>query len=144
MKSVVELEIDVPQARLAELFADPAHFTKWMDDVEGYEPISGEPGMPGSTFRLVPRRGKMAFDAKVIARDLPADFRLCLDASSVTVYVTGTLVALSPERTRLISEEVFRFKGVLHKLFGLLAWRSIEREHRRQMEAFKRFAEAEG
>jgi hypothetical protein len=37
MKSVIELEIDVPQARLATLFAHPQQNTKWMDDVEKVE-----------------------------------------------------------------------------------------------------------
>lgn len=44
MKSVGEIEIHVPQARLADLYADPNQNTKWMDDVERMEPISGEPG----------------------------------------------------------------------------------------------------
>jgi hypothetical protein len=34
MRSVVELDINVPQERLAKLFADPENNTKWMDDVE--------------------------------------------------------------------------------------------------------------
>ena len=41
MKSVIELESDVPQARLATLFADPQQNTKWMDDVDRVETISG-------------------------------------------------------------------------------------------------------
>jgi hypothetical protein len=56
--------------------------------------------------------------------------------------VNVRFVALSSERTRLISEEVFRFKGLFNKVFGFLAQRSIKKAHRRHMEAFKRFAEA--
>jgi hypothetical protein len=37
MESVIELEINVPQARLAALFADPQQNTKWMDDVDRVE-----------------------------------------------------------------------------------------------------------
>ena len=55
MKSVVELDIDVPREKLAALSADPANITKWMDDLERYEPLTGEPGMPGSTYRMVPK-----------------------------------------------------------------------------------------
>jgi hypothetical protein len=141
MRSVVELEVDVPQERLAALFADPDNSTRWMDDLERYEPMSGEPGMPGSTYRLVPKTGKMVFVATVISRKLPNEVRLNLDASSVAVSVTGTFVALSSDRTRLVSEEVFSFKGPFHKLFGLVAQRAIRNAHRRHMEAFKRFAE---
>jgi hypothetical protein len=51
---------------------------------------------------------------------------------------------LSPGTTRLVSEEVFTFKGLLSKAFGLLARPAIRRAHRRHMEGFKRFAERQG
>lgn len=144
MTSVIELDINGPQERVAAIYADPDNSTKWMDDLQRYEPISGIPGTPGSTYRLVPKTGKMVFVATVIARKLPTEVRLKLDASSVAVSVTGTFAALSPDRTRLISEEVFRFKGPFHKLFGFAARRTIRKAHRRHMEAFKRFAEQRG
>ena len=143
MKSVVELEIDVPRDKVVELFTDPENSTKWMDDLERYEPISGDPGIPGSTYRLVPKKGNMIFVATVIARELPNKLRLRLDNSNITVFVKGTFVALSPQKTRLTSEEVFRFKGVFQKIFGFLASSSIKKVHRRHIEAFKRFAEAQ-
>lgn len=140
MKSVVELDVSVPQGRLSELFLNPELSTEWMDDVERYEAISGEPGMPGSQYRLVPKSGSMVFVATVISRSLPGEASLQLDTSSVTVSVTGRFVPLSPDRTRLLSEEVFRFKGLYNKLFGYLARGAITKAHRRHMEAFKRFA----
>ncbi len=144
MKSVIELEIDVPQARLAALFADPQQNTRWMDDVDRVETISGQLGMPGSKYRLVPKKGKMVFVATVLARNLPTESHLSLEASNVTVSVKGTFVTLSSDRTRLTSEEVFSFKGPLNRVFGFLARRAIKNAHRRHMEAFKRFAEAHG
>jgi|SRR5947208_3617425 len=144
MKSVVELDINVPQARLADLFANAENSPRWMDDLDRYEAISGEPGMPGSKYRLVPKKGAMVFMATVIARDLPVQARVNLDAPNVAVSVTGTFEALSPSTTRLVSEEVFRFKGPVNKLFGLIAQRAIRAAHRRHMEAFKRFAERRG
>jgi hypothetical protein len=56
MKSTVELDINAPQAQLAELFADPRNNTGWMDDVERIEPVSGELGEPGSTTGSCRRR----------------------------------------------------------------------------------------
>jgi hypothetical protein len=142
MKSVIELEIDVPQTRLASLFADPQQNIKWMDDIERVEAISGQLGMPGSKYRLVPKKGKMVFVATVLARNLPTEAHLSLEASSVTASVKGTFVALSSDRTRLTSEEVFSFKGPLNRVFGFLARGAIKNAHRRHMESFKRFAEA--
>ena len=139
MTSVVEVDIDRAQADVAALMADPRNNTKWMDDVARVEPIDGELGTPGSTYRLVPREGNMVFVATVAARDTDR-LRLRLDASNV-VSVTSTLIETAPDRTRLISEEVFRFKGLFNTLFGFLAQASIKKVHRRHIEAFKRFAE---
>jgi hypothetical protein len=66
---------------------------------------------------------------------------LSLDASSVDVSVTGTFKVLSPTKTLLVSQEVFRFKGVISAIFGFLAQTAIRKAHRRHIEAFKTFAE---
>jgi len=81
--SVIEIDVDVPQARLASLFADPGQFTRWMHDMERVEPLSGKLGMPGSRFRLVPKRGEMVFVATVLERNLPSEVDLNLDAEQV-------------------------------------------------------------
>ena len=142
MKSVVELDINRSQERVATLFADPANNPKWMDDLARYEPLSGEPGMPGSTYRLLPKAGEMIFLATVASRDLRSEIRLSLDASNVTVSITVRFLPLSGEKTNLVSEEEFSFKGLLGKLVGFFAQGSIRRAHRRHMNAFKRFVEA--
>jgi hypothetical protein len=144
MTSVVELEIALRRATLAELFTDPRLTPQWMDEIARVEPVTGELGAPGSVYRLVPKRGKTAFVATVVSRELPAEAKLLLDAPTVSVSVTGRLVELSERRTKLISEETFRFKGLLGSLLGYLAQRAIRSAHRRHMESFKRFAESHG
>jgi hypothetical protein len=140
MKDVVEINIDAPIAMVARLFANPGNSEKWMDDSR-YEPLSGDQGAPGSTYRLVSRNGKMVFTATVIARDLPNESELVLEAPNVVVRVRSTFAAIAPDKTKLISEEIFSFKGLFNKLFGLLARHSIRSAHRHHMESFKRFAE---
>src|SRR5436309_14481114 len=103
MKSTVELDINLPQQRLAALFADPTLNTKWMDDVARYEPVSGQPGAPGSKYRLVPKKGDMVFVATVIANDLPNESRLRLDALNVLVSIIAKYVALSQTTFCLIT-----------------------------------------
>jgi hypothetical protein len=56
---------------VAALWADPRNNVKWMNDIDRIEPISGELGMPGSKYRLVPKKEGMEFVATVISRDLP-------------------------------------------------------------------------
>jgi hypothetical protein len=115
-----------------------------MDDLERVEPISGKAGMPGSQYRLVPKRGNMVFVATVLSRDLPSESRLMLEASNVSVAVRADFRAIAPDRTLLVSEEVFTFKGWVGRIFGFLAQGAIRKAHRTHIEAFKRFAEAQG
>jgi len=140
MKSIVEVEINVPQSEAAELYADPRNNLKWMHDIARYEPLSGEEGMPGSTYRLVPKEGEMIFVATVVERNLPDELKLHLEASDVDVEVKGTFSSLSPTRTKLISEEVFTFKDG-DETVGASVEEDIKAAHRQHMEDFKRFAE---
>jgi hypothetical protein len=142
MKSVVEVEINVPQQELADLFVDPRNNPRWMHDLERYEPLSGEQGMPGSTYRLVPKKGDMFFLATVVERNLPNEFRLNLKASDVDVAIADKLIALSPTKTKLISEEVFTFKGQDDAAVSSAVKDAIKAAHRRHMEDFKSFAES--
>lgn len=143
MKDTVVVDINAPLEEVAALHANPATNTKWMDDVERYEPLSGEQGMPGSTYRLVPKQGSMVFTATVVNRNLPNALRLSLDASNVTVDVQAILSTLADGRTRLVSEEEFKFKGLWSRVFSLFARPAIRKAHRKHIEAFKRFAERE-
>jgi len=141
MKSTVFVDIHVPQSRVATLFADPKNNPKWMDDIERCAAVSGDQGLPGSVYRLIPKRGSMIFTATVLSRNLPNDLRLKLDSSKVTVYVHASLAPLPAGGTKLISEEVFVFKSLWKKVFGFVARPGIQRAHRRHMLAFKYFAE---
>lgn len=141
MTSVVEIDIAAPRARVADLFSDPGNNPKWMSDIERCEPVTGTLGMPGSTYRLVPKSGNRVFVATVVSRDLPDELRLRLDAPKVVVSIVDRFVATSPEVTRLVSEEEFRFKGVLSSMLGFLARPAIKKAHRRHMDAFKQFVE---
>jgi hypothetical protein len=141
MKSVIEVEIDRPLQEVAELFADPGNNPKWMHDVKNYEPLSGEQGMPGSTYRLVPKEGDMIFLATVVERNLPHELKLNLKAQTVDIAMTGRMLPLSPSRTKLISEEVFTFKDSENATVASSVKDAIKAAHRRHIEDFKQFAE---
>jgi hypothetical protein len=141
MKSLVEVEINLPQKEAAELYADPRNNSKWMHDIARYEPLTGEEGMPGSIYRLVPKEGDMIFVATVVERNLPDELRLHLEASEVEVEVRGTFFSLSPTWTKFISEEVFTFKDADDETVSPSVKEDIKAAHRKHIEDFKRFAE---
>jgi hypothetical protein len=81
------------------------------------------------------------FIARVVHRALPAELKLFLDSPRVSVSITDSFQRITDGRTKLISEEIFTFKGIFGKVGGLLGRSAIKHAHRRHMEAFKRFAE---
>ena len=141
MKSTVEVEINRPQGESASLYADPRNNPKWMHDIARYEPLSGREGMPGSTYRLVPKEGDMIFTVTVVERNLPDRLNVHLEGSDTDVDVKGTFRSLSPTRAKLISEEVFTFKGGADETVSPSVKEDIKAAHRRHMADFKRFAE---
>jgi hypothetical protein len=141
MRSIAVVEIEAPQAEVAARFADPRNTAKWMVDLDRQEPISGEPGMPGSKYRLISEHQHLNFEATVVERRLPDLVRLALTSPSISVAIDARFSALPSGRTKLTSTEVFRFKGVFGRAMALFARRSIHSAHVRQMEAFRRYAE---
>lgn len=141
MKSVVEVEIDRPLQEVAELFADPRNNLKWMHDVKRYEPVSGEQGFPGSIYRLTPKEGDLVFLATVVERNLPHELRVNFAASTVDMVMTAKMAALSPARTKLISEEEFTFKDSENAPVTSSVEDAVKANHRRHIEEFKHFAE---
>ena len=142
MKSVFEIEVNVPQEKLAELFAEPENYKKWMGDLEGFEIISGKPGMLGLKYRLMQKNGnkKTDFIATVTASNLPNEFSMTIQEPDVAqVSVTGQFVALSADKTKLISKEEFKFKGISNKIGGLLYQQSIKGDHHHYTMNFKHF-----
>jgi hypothetical protein len=140
VKSTVVIDVDAPAKEVASLFANPSINVQWMHEIERYEPISGKQGMPGSVYRLIPKTGTMLLTATVVKR-FPDQLYLNLEADNVTVEVHGTIKTLENGRTRLISKENFKFKGVWNKVYGTLAHPAIHSVHRRHIKAFKAFAE---
>ena len=141
MKDTVEVTIHAPQAKVAALFDDLRTFPYWMEEIVRTEPVSGDPTGLGAKVRLVPRPGDRGFIVKKVARDLPHWSCLLLYDSGVSVTVRGTFFRVSDEMTKLVSEEIFAFRGFMAKLMGFFGRRAIRNAHRKHMESFKRFAE---
>ena len=143
MKYTFETEINAPREKVAELFGNPNNRKKWMEGLESDEHLSGEPGTPGAKSRLVFQTGKVkiTFLGVVTARNLPDDFSETMDASNVLTTIKSTFVALSPQKTKYVSEQEFEFKGIVNKIVGFLLQGEFKKQTLTHMENFKQFAE---
>jgi hypothetical protein len=136
-------EINAPRERVAELAGNPENRKHWMEGLESDEPLSGTPGTPGATSRLVFKTGKVHITmiGTLLARNLPEELSERFEASNMVTRATTRFVVLAPHKTRYISEQAFHFKGPFNTLVGWLLQREFKNQTLRHMENFKRFAE---
>ncbi len=137
-----DIEIDLPRDRVIALFDDPDNLPKWQEGLQSFEHLTGEPGQPGATSRLVFQQGKRRIEMieTITARNLPDSFDGTYDAKGVRSIAENRFVVVSPERTRWVAHNVFEFSGPM-KIIGLLFGRTFPKQTMKYMQAFKTFAE---
>ncbi|MEU6951976.1 SRPBCC family protein [Streptomyces sp. NPDC045714] len=153
MKYTVSIEIALPRERTVQLLADPANMPKWLRGLVVHEPLSGVHGQVGTESRVVMRMGQRTFEAtETIARREPADLHGIPEGSVVHFdrEISGEgmwsvtrdrLTEAGPETTLWVSENEYRFDGLLMRLVGLLMPGTFRKQSRQHMRDFKAFAE---
>jgi hypothetical protein len=153
MKYTVSIEIARPLEEVAQLLADPVHMPKWLRGLVLHEPLSGMHGQVGTRSRVVMQMGQQRFEAtETITRREPADLRGIPKGS--VVYFEREIVAegmwnaarerlteTGSDTTLWVSENEYRFSGLLMRLVGLLMPGSFRTQSQQHMQDFKAFAE---
>ena len=153
MKYTVSIEIALPRERVAQLLADPEHLSKWLRGLVLHEPLSGVHGHVGTTSRVVMQMGQQKFDGtETITRREPVDLH-GIPRESVVHFdreivgkgmwsaVRDRLTETGPETTLWVSENEYRFSGLLMRLVGLLMPGTFRKQSLQHMQDFKAFAE---
>ncbi|MBJ3784043.1 SRPBCC family protein [Devosia sediminis] len=135
--------IDLPRAKVIELFDDPANLGKWQRGFQSFEPISGVPGQPGAKSKLVYQMGKrrMEMIETITRRDLPDAFDGTYDAEGVHNIVENRFVEQGPNQTLWESRNVFEMGSPLMKVMGFLLPGMFKKQTQTYAEDFKAFAE---
>ncbi|MFI7285205.1 SRPBCC family protein [Streptomyces anulatus] len=153
MKYTVSIEIARPRERTVQLLADPANMPKWLRGLVVHEPLNGVHGQVGTESRVVMRMGQRIFEAtETITRREPADLHGIPEGSVVHFdrEISGEgmwsvtrdrLTEAGPETTLWVSENEYRFDGLLMRLVGLLMPGTFRKQSRQHMRDFKAFAE---
>jgi hypothetical protein len=137
-----ELVIDLPRARVIELFDDPDSMRKWQPTLKSFEPLSGTPGQPGAKSRLVyEERGRtIEMIETVTSRNLPDEFSGTYATRGLMNWITNRFVEEGPTKTRWISETRFEFSGLM-RIMAALTRGAIRKQTLQFMHNFKQFAE---
>jgi hypothetical protein len=142
VKYETELIIDLPRARVIELFDRFEHLHEWHPGLQGYEHLDGEPGQPGSRTKLIyDEEGRtVEMIETIVERDLPDSLTATYEAGTMYNRVVHRFSEAGPDRTRWQTENAFRFKGLLAVL-GFFMRGAFLRQTLQEMNRFKEFAE---
>ena len=153
MKYTVSIEIALPRERVVQLMADSAHLPKWLRGLVLHEPLSGEHGQVGTTSRVVFQMGQQTIECtETITRREPVDLH-AIPSDSVVHFereIVGKgmwnaarerLTETGPETTLWVSENEYRFSGLLMRLVGLVMPGAFRKQSLQHMQDFKAFAE---
>jgi hypothetical protein len=168
MKYTVSIEIAMPREEVAQLLADPAHMPKWLRGLVLHEPLSGVHGQVGTKSRVVMQMGQQKFEGteiitmqmgqqkfegtEIITRREPADlhgipkgsvvhFERELVTEGMWSAARERLTEAGPDTTLWVSENEYRFSGLLMRLVGLLMPGTFRKQSLQHMQDFKAFAE---
>lgn len=142
MKYACEIEINRPVQTVVELFDNPDNMGKWMEGLQSFEHLSGEPGKVGSKSRLRFKMGRreMEMIETITVRNLPDEFAGTYEANGAFNIVKNKFLPLPGERTLYINEQEFQFKGFM-KIIGFLMPGMFKKQSMKYLVAFKNFAE---
>ncbi|MEU6300282.1 SRPBCC family protein [Streptomyces erythrochromogenes] len=153
MKYTVSIEIALPRERAVQLLADPAVLPQWLRGLVLHEPLNGEHGQVGTRSRVVLEMGGRKVECtETITRREPADLHGIPEGSVVQFEreivtdgmwsaVRDRLTEAGPEATLWVSENEYRFSGLMMRLVGRLMPGAFRKQSQQHMQDFKAFAE---
>jgi hypothetical protein len=153
MKFTVSLEIALPRERVVSLLNDPRHLPKWLRGLVLHEPQNGVHGQVGTKSRVVLQMGQQKFegietitrrepaDLQELAKERPVLFEREMAGDGMWSAVCDRLTETGPETTLWVSENEYRFSGVMMRLVGFLMPGAFRKQSLQHMRDFKAFAE---
>ena len=142
MKYTTQVTIHAPQARVVELFDNPAHYSHWQESLVGMERLEGDAGQVGSRTRLDHKMGKreISMIETVTDRSLPDSFTATYEAKGVWNQAINRFAAVDEGQTQWAIETEFRCKGMMWLMTKLMPG-MFKKQTQAVMESFKGFVE---
>lgn len=143
MQYTLEIEIDQPRSKIAELFGDPQNLAFWQPGFVSYEHLSGDEGKPGSKSRLLYKnRGRDVEMIETVEVDnLPDEFTATYEAKGMRIKVKNLFTEVAPDKTRWVSENESKVSGFMMRIISIIMPGCFKNESWKYMENFKAFAE---
>lgn len=145
MKYTAEVTINLPREQVVELFDNPDNMSKWMEGLESFTHISGEPGQPGAKSNLVFQIGKRRMEmVETITENQLPEYMAGTYESGKTLNIQKVIFQeINENTTKYIAENEFKMGSFMMRMMGVLMPGAFKKQTLKYMESFKRFAEAE-
>ncbi len=144
MKFKGSVEINKPQALVAELFADPMYLKEYQDGFQKKELVSGEIGQEGAVSKMYYQYGKheMELTETITSNQLPDVFEAFYHHKHMDNTMTCKFTPLDEGKTRYDYEfEYTRMSWVMPKLIAILFPCVYRKQGEKWMRQFKEFVE---
>jgi uncharacterized membrane protein len=142
MKYSEQIEINLPIQKVIELFDNPDNLKKWQPELLSLESLTGIPGEEGSTTKLKYKVGrrKIWMTETITDKKLPNERTEIYETRGVYNVVKNRFIPAAGDKTVLVSEQEFEFKGI-KKLVAIMKPDNFIKETRQRLLNFKEFAE---
>ena len=142
MKYTSEVTIDIPRARVIDLFDSTENMYKWQVGLKSFKLVSGDPGQEGAISEMVyeGRKGDLAMTEIITKRNLPDEFHGIYKARGVNNEMYNYFQESAPGSTIWRTVSVFRFRGLM-ALMAPFMKAAFKNSTLMNMERFKAFAE---
>ena len=144
MKYKGSIDINKPQPKVAELFADPNYLKEYQDGFQKKELVSGQMGQEGAVSKMYYKYGKrdMELTETITANRLPDSFEATYHHKHMDNTMKCTFVPLGDDKTRYEYEfEYTRINWVMPKLMAILFPGMYKKPAEKWMRQFKEFVE---
>ena len=144
MKFTGFVEINQPQKKVAELFADPQYLGEYQDGFQKKEHISGEAGQEGAVSKMYYKQGKrdLELTETITKNNLPDSFEGFYHHKHMDNSMKCKFIPIDDNNTRYEYEfEYTRISWVMPKLMALLFPNMFKQMGEKWMQQFKEFAE---
>ena len=145
MNYINQIDINLPRARVVELFDNTENLKEWMPGLVLFETFEGQPGKPGAKSRMEFQMGKRKIKMieTIVSNNLPDEMEGYYEMNGVKNNIKASFVEIEPNKTMYISESTFKLSGVMW-LIGPLMKKTFMKTSQDYLERFKLFAEGRG
>lgn len=144
MKYTVDVVVDKPVDEVITLFDSADNLLKWMEGLEKFEHLEGTPGEVGAKSKLYFKMGNRDIEMieTITVKNLPEEFGGTYEADGVFNTNIMNFKSTGSNQTRVSMDTEFQMESIMMKLMAFFMPGMFKKQSKKNLEAFKAFAEA--